>query len=246
MRVLLMRFAAPLMSFGAVRVDARGPINDHPGLGLVTGLLGNALGYDHAEADRLTRLQERLRLASRCDQTGEQHQDYQTVDLGLPGMAEGWTTRGAVEGRKGGSASEGTHIRFRQFHAGRVQTVAVALAPADEAPTVDELAAALDAPARPLFIGRKPCLPATRLNLGVVTADTLLAALAAAPRWSHGRSADPAAVLNAWWPEDPTVTPPVHSRVEAVVDERDWRGQVVVGRRLVRSGHLTLTEAAHG
>ena len=75
MRVLLLRFDAPLMSFGDVRVDARGPIRDHPGLGQVTGLLANALGYDHAEADRLTRLQDRLCLASRCDRPGERRQD---------------------------------------------------------------------------------------------------------------------------------------------------------------------------
>jgi len=249
MRVLLMRFDAPLMSFGDVRVDARGPIRDHPGLGQVTGLLANALGYDHAEADRLTRLQERLRLASRCDRPGERRQDYQTVDLGQPFMSEGWTTRGTTEGRKGGTASDGTHIRFRQFHNGRVQTLGITLAPADESPSLDDLSAALDAPARPLFLGRKPCLPAGRLNLGIIEASDLVTALAAAPRWRHRHGCADAPVLDAWWPEDPSITAPGDSRVVAVVDERDWRGQVVSGRRLVRVGRvqpvLTGPEVAH-
>jgi CRISPR system Cascade subunit CasD len=248
MRVLLLRFSAPLMSFGAVRVDARGPIQDHPGLGLVTGLLANALGYDHAEADRLTRLQERLRIASRCDRPGTRLTDYQTVDLGQDFMIEGWTTRGAPEGRKGGTASEGTHIRHREFHADRVQTVAVMLSPAEEAPTLDNCGTALDTPARPLFLGRKPCLPAGRLNLGVVEAESLLSALANAPRWTHRHGSTGRDALEAWWPEDPDVTPPPQSRVIAVVDERDWRGQVVVGRRLLRHGRVNppaTPETAH-
>ena len=245
MRALLLRFDAPLMSFGDVRVDARGPVRDHPGLGQVTGLFGNGLGYDHAETGCLTRLQERLRLASRCDRTGERRTDFQTVDLGQEFMQEGWTTRGTTEGRKGGVASEGTHIRLRQFHNGRVQTLAVTLLPSDEAPTLDDLAAALDAPARPLFLGRKPCIPSGRLHLGIVEADSLHAALALAPPWKHRHGRAAPAPMAAWWPEDPTVPPPADSRVVAVVDERDWRGQVVVGRRLIRVGRVTPTEAIH-
>ena len=279
MRVLLLRFAAPLMSFGAVRVDARGPIQDHPGLGLVTGLLANALGYDHAEADRLTRLQERLRIASRCDRPGTRLTDYQTVDLGqehlvsvengmkailsarrkrnLPIWSEhecdyfprGWTTRGAPEYRDGDLRNAcGTHERRRDYHADRVQTVAVTLFPAEEAPTLDDCGAALDTPARPLFLGRKPCLPAGRLNLGVVEAESLLSALANAPRWTHRHGSTGRDALEAWWPEDPDVTPPPQSRVIAVVDERDWRGQVVVGRRLLRHGRVNppgTPETAH-
>lgn len=253
MRVLLLRFDAPLMSFGDVRVDARGPIRDHPGLGQLTGLFGNALGWDHADAELLAQLQGRLLLASRCDRNGERRTDYQTVDLGQDFMLQpGWTTRGAVESRKGGTASEGTHIRKRDFHCGRIQTVAVALLSADETPTVDDLATALDAPARPLFLGRKPCLPSGRLNLGVVDAQSLTAALMQAPAWHH-RHAQPSPTPSdweAWWPEDPMVPPPPHTRLVAVVDARDWRGQVVVGRRLIRYGKLTSAataeEAAHG
>jgi CRISPR system Cascade subunit CasD len=234
MRVLLLRLEGPLMSFGDVKVDARNPTRDHPGLGQMTGLLGNALGYDHADADRLTRLQERLRVASRCEVTGTPLRDYQTVDLGQPFMQEGWTTRGQVEGRKGGTASDGTHIRQRHYHADRLQLVAVTLTPSDETPTLDEVAAALDAPARPLFLGRKACLPSGRLNAGIIESQSLHAALEKTPRDRRAASA----FLSAWWPEDPVAPPPADSRVVAVVDERDWRGQVVVGRRLVRQGRV--------
>jgi CRISPR system Cascade subunit CasD len=245
MRVLLIRFDAPMMSFGDVRVDARGPIRDHPGLGQVTGLLANALGFDHTETDRLTRLQERLRLASRCDRTGERLTDFQTVDLGQEFLLEGWTTHGKVESRKGGTASEGTHIRKRDFHSSRVQTVAVTLEPADEAPRLDDLAAALDQPHRPLYLGRKPCLPSGRLNMGILEAASLLAALDLAPRWQHRFGRSSSGPLTAWWPDNSDIPAPVDSRVVAVVDERDWRGQVIVGRRLIREGHCAPQEQTH-
>lgn len=247
MRVLLLRFAAPLMSFGGVRVDAYGPTDDHPGLALLTGLLANALGYDHAEVTLLSRLQERLRLASRCDRTGERVIDFQTVDLGQDFLQEGWTTRGAVEGRKGGTAKDGTHIRYRHFHADRVQTVAVALEPATETPTVDDCLRALDAPARPLFLGRKPCLPASRLVLGIREVTDLRSALAAAPLWRHGQHRADATALPLWLPAGSDIQPRAGSQVNAVVDERDWRGQIVAGRRLIRQETLAVaTEPDHG
>ena len=43
-RILLLRLEAPLMSFGSVLVDKRGPTDRHPGTALITGLLANALG----------------------------------------------------------------------------------------------------------------------------------------------------------------------------------------------------------
>ena len=70
MDVLILRFDAPLMSFGAPIVDNQGEIQPYPALSMMTGLLGNALGFDHSEFDRLERLQERLRYASRQDRRG--------------------------------------------------------------------------------------------------------------------------------------------------------------------------------
>jgi CRISPR system Cascade subunit CasD len=245
MRVLLLRLDAPLMSFGGVCVDSRGPTTAHPGRSLITGLLGNALGIDHAEAGRLNRLQERLRVASRADAPGQVIVDYQTADLGQEFLKEdGWTTWDAPQGRKGGEAAEGTHIRLRSYHASRIQTVALTLEPNAEAPSLDQLATALDHPARPLFIGRKPCLPAGRLLIGLVESPSLLDALRQAPPWRHRHGQGRQTALDAWWPEAPATPGPHTSTVEAVVDERDWREQYVTGRRLVRHGRLDLPPAA--
>jgi CRISPR system Cascade subunit CasD len=257
MEAIVLVFEAPLMSFGGVLVDQLGRTENCPGLSLITGLLGNALGWDHADASKLEALQKRLRVASRCDHPGEPLVDYHTVDLGdraetyaavrgpaheagsaRPLMAiGGWTTRGAREDRRGGEGSTGTHIRYRHYHADRVQTVALTLVPPEGTPTLDELECALRRPARPLFLGRKTCLPSRPVLAGHTSAPTLHAALNAWPR--HRRAK--AGPLQAWWPaEEKTESNETENSVELpAVDRRDWVNQLVAGRRLIRHGHVS-------
>lgn len=242
---LWLRFDAPLLSFGAPLVDNYGVIQEHPSLAQVCGLLANALGYDHSEPVQTEALQDRLRFATRCDRRGEKLPDFQTVALGQDHLVDtGWTTRGTPQERAGGSAKDGTHIRYREYWADSVYTLALTLSPAEEAPTLDALAAALTEPARPLFLGRKPCLPAAPLLLGRCEAPSLLDALAAAPRLPAKRRLRDDARLPAWWPAEEPATG--QSRVLTVSDARDWRNQIHAGRRLLRYGHITPTEAPHG
>lgn len=224
---LVLRLAAPLMSFGGVMVDQRGFTDPFPGTSMLTGLLANALGFEHSEADRLQRLQDRLRLAARCDRRGTEVVDYQTVDLSQEFMRRGWTTRGEAITRGGGSAGTGTHIRYRHYWADAVMTVALELAPAGEEPSLDELARALQAPERPLFLGRKVCLPSRPVLEGRVEAKSLYEALTAAtldPR------ADDQEAFSAWWPKEGEPAPPDGGREVAVSDRRDWRNQLHAGR----------------
>ncbi len=240
--VLILRFDAPLMSFGGVQVDQRGVIREFPAQSMITGLLANALGYEHRDWPRLERLQERIRYAARRDRAGRRIMDFQTVDLGQDFLLRGWTTRGAPESRGGGPAREGTHIRQRHYLADALYTVAVALEPAAEEPTVGTVESALNEPERPLFLGRKGCLPAAPLVIARVSSATVLEALAVAPRATdRGDGGD--AVL-AWWPSDDADTE-LGSRLVPVTDERDWANQIHVGRRFVREGRLRL-EGEHG
>ena len=78
----ILRFEAPMMSFGAPIVSEEGLIQPFPALSMMTGLLANALGYDHSEAKKHERLQQALSYAVREDVPGEKIVDYQTVDLG--------------------------------------------------------------------------------------------------------------------------------------------------------------------
>lgn len=248
-RVLMLRLDGPLVAFGAPMVDQNGVVQPFPARSLLTGLFANALGYEHREHARTQRLQERVRFAARIDRAGAALVDYQTVDLGLPWMdpeQAGWTTRGHIATR-GGASSEGTHIRYRHYRADSVHTVAVELG-GDEQPSVDALAEALRAPARPLFIGRKACLPAAPLLLGVVDATSALAALASAPRLPPRRGDEEP--LLAWWDdafgaEAERVLGPFEPVV--VSDERDWQNQIHTGRRFLTHGRVDppLPEARH-
>ncbi len=239
MDILLLRFDAPLMSFGAPVVDKYGVIQPYPALSMLCGLIGNALGYRHRDSSRLQRLQQRLRYASRQDRRGTRLQDYQTVHLGQNFMLDerAWTTRGTLERRKGGSASTGTHIRLRDYWADAAHTVALTLGPPDENPDMDALEAALRSPERPLFIGRKPCLPAAPMLLDRVEADDLLDALREAPLPDDAPRGE---ALPAWWPCEPGKDEPGLTR-RPVTDARDWANQIHVGERWVAHGQITIT-----
>ena len=187
MRHLILNLESPLMSFGGETIDNYGVIRSFPAASMLTGLFANALGWRRIERERHERLQERLVFAARIDREphgGVRLTDYQTVLLYQD--EEGWTTRGHPEGRKKSPTYKPippdnrpalTWQRWRDYFADMRVTVALRLEPEDESPTLDELADALQEPARPLFIGRKPCLPSAPLFGGFVEAENTLGAL---------------------------------------------------------------------
>jgi CRISPR system Cascade subunit CasD len=236
MDMLLLRFDAPLMSFGGVMVDQHGPTDRFPGLSMLTGLLANALGYRHGEFERLQALQERIQFAARWDVEPEHVVDYHTVDLGQEKMRyHGWTTRGVAEHRAGGAAAKfGTHQRYRHYWASGVMTLAVSLN-GEGTPTLDELASALHQPARLLFLGRKTCLPAAPVLLARSNADNVLDALRNCP--IHPRAAEnDETTMAACWPAD--LPGGVHDRLVSRYDQREWRNQVHAGRRDQHEGRI--------
>jgi CRISPR system Cascade subunit CasD len=220
MRYLVLVLEGPLLAFGGEMVDAHGVIADFPGASLLTGLLANALGWRRSERPALERLQARLRFAARIDREGERITDFQTAQLAK--SEQGWTTRGAPEGRAGGAGTYRTpHVRLRDYDADKRVTVALRLEPAEEAPTLDDLAIALRTPARPLFLGRKPCLPSRPLLEAIVEADGFLEALP--PAEGSGR---------LMLPNSEPAQPGDEQR--RISDERNWRSGLHGGERMVR------------
>jgi CRISPR system Cascade subunit CasD len=229
-RHLILVLEGPLAAFGAEMVDARGPVRDWPGASLITGLLANALGWRRGERARHARLQERIDLAVRIDREAPRLTDFQTAQLGH--SDEGWTTRGVPEGRAGGAGTyDSPHIRERDYLADVLLTVALALREENEVPTLDDLASALDRPARPLFLGRKPCLPSRPLFGGVIeAADPLAAVRDAAPPDAPDLAADPRLVVRER-PGLPEAWPRLH-----VTDQRNWITGVHAGESIYRAG----------
>lgn len=237
MECLILCFDAPMMSFGGVLVDQHNPTERFPGRAMLTGLLGNALGWTHGDATALNSLQARIEFAARWDISPKPHRDYQTADLGQPHLRQsGWTTRGIPEHRAGRpDARYGTHQRYRHYWADGVMTIALAVGPGDPGPNT--LAEALKRPARPLFIGRKNCLPASRIFRVIREARDPLAALQAEPR---AQRVDPMARrFEACWPLGCAESDLEERQRTHRTDDRDWRIQAHVGLRPMVTGYLT-------
>ena len=232
MRWMHLRFRAPLAAFGGEMIDAHGVIRNVPAQSMLTGLLANALGWTRAMRTEHQALQDRIVFGAvwERDVALSRMTDYQTAQLGKNDRA--WTTRGVPAGRGGGAATyAGAHQRWRDYHADLRLAVVLRLDPADAAPTIDALAAALDRPARPLFIGRKSCLPSARIFGGwVMDAANAWAALGAvAPADASG--------LLAFWPE--TEGAAGAYRTTTVTDERNWVSGLHGGGRRICEGSLS-------
>ncbi len=229
-RHLLMRLESPLIAFGGETIDNYGVIRDFPALSMVTGLLANALGWRREESERHDHLQGRLVMGARLDTEILRLTDFQTVQMGKDDKA--WTTWGVPEERSGGAGTyEAPHLRYRDYHASLRVLVALRLEPANESPDLNELAQALDRPVRPLFIGRKPCLPIGRVFAGWQDADHVLHALQTAPSEGCGDS------LRVQWPDGEGRL--ADDRLLDLCDERNWSSGVHGGWRPVREGSLS-------
>ena len=229
------------MAFGDVMIDRIGPVRATPAASTVAGLLANALGVCRWEADRLARLQERLVMGCRLDRRGQRFTEFQTALLG--GDDRGWTTWGRVEGRTGGTGTYlSPHIRNRDHDADACVTIALRLLDDAEAPTLDDLARAVDEPARPLFLGRKACLPAGPLGAGFVEAPTVYEALlrtpldvSGPPRPAARRPHVDARLLVVLPADEPR---PDGFRTVRASERRDWPAGVHTGELVTYRGDI--------
>ena len=221
MKALIIRLDAPMMSFGSVMVDQHGYIHQFPGMAMLTGLIANALGWEHSQFERIQELQSRLEYAARWDVRPERMVDYHTVDLSQAKMKEpGWTTRGRPEHRRGAKDTrEGTHQRYRHYWIDGLMTVALTLR-GNDLPDLTTVYDALDRPARPLFIGRKTCLPARPLldpETPIVDGSVITC-----------------------WPTELQATD--RDIVRRVFDLRDWLNNIHAGSRWQTEGMLQVEQ----
>ena len=227
---LVLRLEAPLMSFGGVAVDHVGPVRDFPAASMLTGLIGNALGWKWSDRRAHQGIQDRLVFAARRDREGVVLTDTQNAQLA--GSDKAWTTRGEPEGR-GGASFGGPHRRQRSYLADSSVCIVICLDPADKYPSLEVLADAFDKPARTLFLGRKPCLPSAPVlgnKVGRwVMADTAHAALSEVP--GDGKP------VRSQWPIEHGPEAGGHvDHVTDLADLRNWRTGIHGGSRRVVEG----------
>ena len=247
MRHLILNLESPLMAFGGETIDNLGVIRPFPAASMLAGLFANALGWRRVDREAHQRLQDRIVFAARIDREpagGVRMTDFQTAQLAA--NDRGWTTRGQPEGRAGGANTyNAPHLRYRDYYADMRVTVALRLEPANDTPTLDELSAALQEPKRPLFIGRKPCLPSVPLFGGFAEGDTALAALLAHPL--AGGSAD-GAPIRLQWPQGEEVDDVKSDREypHMITDQRNWQSGLHGGGRWVFEGRVDRDKFATG
>ena len=237
-RHLILTLEAPLMSFGGETIDNYGVIRQFPAASMITGLIANALGWRRTEAESHQRLQDRLIFAARIDREpagNTRLTDFQTAQLSSRDRA--WTSSGQPESRQGGANTyNAPHLRYRDYFADARMSVALRLEPKDTFPSLDDIEVALETPSRPLFIGRKPCLPSGPFFGGYTEAETALAALVATPLPESFVSDQNIRVM---WPDGEGVRDISASRTYSLTDERNWTSGLHGGGRPVSEGSVS-------
>lgn len=219
-------------SFGGEAIDAHGVTRDFPAQSMLTGLLANALGWTRRMREEHQRLQDRVVFGAvhDADPSSRRATDYQTAQLAKADRV--WSVRGAPIGRAGGAATyKSTHQRWRDYHADLRISVVLRLDPAQAPPALRDLADALERPARPLFVGRKPFLPTAPVFRGWIDADNVRDALAEVVATGT--------VREAIWPRNAGAHGA--TATQSVTDERNWTTGLHGGARLVCRGPVTGT-----
>ncbi|NUP99493.1 MAG: type I-E CRISPR-associated protein Cas5/CasD [Armatimonadetes bacterium] len=228
---LILRLEGPLQAWGDVALDPRRPTLPYPSRSGLAGLLANALGWRYRDGQQTTALQDALRLAVREERPPVVIRDYQTANLDDGTKDPGWAAWG-IEGRNKG----GTQLLDKFYLADGCFRVALGLAPTAPV-SLGEIRAALEQPARPLFLGRKGCPPATRILESQVEASNPMAAIGALPV----ENPPPSGKLRCWC--HPAEAPGEHA-VGEVWDRRDFATNRFAGSRRLAEVWLAFTPAA--
>ncbi|MDT0263791.1 type I-E CRISPR-associated protein Cas5/CasD [Jatrophihabitans lederbergiae] len=152
-RTLVLRLAGPLQSWGLTGQFIERDTASHPTKSGVIGMLAAALG--RARGEDISDLTA-LRFGVRVDRPGVLLRDYHTIS-----HHDGTPMRSA-DGKL--TAANTTKITHRYYLSDAV--FLVGLNGSDPA-QLDELSAALRRPVYAPFLGRKSCVPAGRIDLGV-------------------------------------------------------------------------------
>lgn len=226
---LMLRLDGPLQSWGGVAMDPLRPTRSFPTRSALAGLAGSALGWTYRDGQRTTALQDAMDYAVRQERAPRMLLDYQTADLDRIGSA-GWT-RWGVEKRGGGTAAAGTQILKKSYLAGGAFLVALGLA-ATAPVSIAEVAQALRMPARPLYLGRKGCLPASPILVGEQEAASAFEAVAGWPGGDPGDRVSDQPVERVFWYDDGAG--PDEGEPQRVWDRRDFVADRFGGERVVR------------
>ena len=220
--LLVFRLFAPFASWGEVAVGEVRPSAIRPTRSALLGLLAAALGLDRGNDDAHAALAAGTRLAVRLDQPGVALTDYHTINWRRPRREVVLTRADELRAPR----HELSTIQSRRYYrCDSAATVAVAEHGEPRWPLA-ALAAALERPVFPLYLGRKACPPALPLAPEIVQA----ASLAEAFRLYDRRRPLPASIsrhkpradsAELSWDADLGVDPGEEATAAQIVERRD-------------------------
>lgn len=243
MRHIILNMEAPLIAFGGAAVDNYRVIRWFPAISMLTGLMANAMGWVRADGDIHQQLQDRTVYAARIGREppgGMRMTDYQTAMIYQDDV--GWTTLGYPSRREtspsyrpvaGSDRKALTQQIYQDYFPDMRVTVALRMDPADAEPQLDDVAERLCKPARPLFIGRKTCLPSVPMFGGFAEGATAMDALLNTPLDDDRDTSDE---LRVFWSAGEGVASIDPSHRYMLTDQRDWRSGLHGGARQVYEG----------
>ena len=199
------------MALQGPRIDGEPQSLPIPTRSLLTGLLGSALGYGRGDHEKLQALQDSIRVAVVVHRNGVEINDYQIADLRKPHMRGPMWSSGTSVVEREGSQIEGLRQQERPYRVDADMTAVVEVV-TGSAVNAEQILAALDQPARPLFIGRTSCPPASRLAGSVIVALSLEAATLKVAQGHPGEIYLPADAATPSWGDLPLSIP----------GRRDW------------------------
>ncbi|MGF0103836.1 type I-E CRISPR-associated protein Cas5/CasD [Ligilactobacillus ruminis] len=151
MKVITIRLAAPLQSYGNVATFNHRTTSLHPTKSAIIGIIAAALGY-RREDNNILKLNQ-LKFAVRVDQPGTVMEDFQTVE---------W------------NKSKGSKLTYREYIQDAVFLVAFG---SDDDELMDNIFNALRRPKFALFLGRRSNPPAGVLEIEMFDSYSPLAIL---------------------------------------------------------------------
>lgn len=180
MRAIAVRLEGPLQSWGTWSIGDDRSTHDFPSRSGVLGLVACCLGITRAMRDELVRLHELCSVHVRVDRPGTLLVDDQTIQ----GLNE-------VRLRNGDTRASNTRATIQSKRSYLADASFAVLVETDEI-TCARIAEALRYPRFLPFLGRKSCLPATRLYSGEVACatdreDAILALFSGVPSCERSR-----------------------------------------------------------
>jgi CRISPR system Cascade subunit CasD len=182
MNTIFLRLEGPLQAWGLRARWGERDTSDAPTKSGIIGLLGCALGY-RRDDQRLRQLSDELHLGVRVDRPGTLLRDYHTTGGGRYGdtVHTGGTrfhndpyaggvlsaevdSKGRIKVKINATTKEPETDTSDRYYLADASFLAVLQGPAD---TVACLAEALQNPVWPCFLGRKSCVPAHPILVGV-------------------------------------------------------------------------------